>query len=269
MIQPAAPQHSEALEGLMTALSRTLPPAATHQQPAFSRRPAEQGRLSMKTLLVRAYGALKSGLAMVGLAAVCGTVLLAWHYDLDVPAFRLAAGEVFSSPSLVAAGQIQTGDAPETALEREQRAVTEYIAKRYRVSDAAVAGFVDAAYRAGAQHSVDPLLILAVMAVESRYNPVAESGVGARGLMQVIPKYHPEKLSDHGGEDALLQPEVNIQVGTRILREYQRRFGDLEVALQMYAGALDEPTAQYSAKVFAEKARLDALRQRARKQQSA
>lgn len=46
-------------------------------------------------------------------------------------------------------------------------------------------------------------------------------------------------------------------------------FRDLEAALQMYAGALDEPTAQYSAKVFAEKARLDALRQKAKKQQSA
>ncbi len=50
-----------------------------------------------------------------------------------------------------------------------------------------------------------------------------------------------------------------------ILREYQRRFGDLETALQMYAGALDEPTSAYSAKVLAEKARLDLLRFKARK----
>lgn len=257
MIHPAAPQQSASLEGLMTALARTLPPDA--------------GRFKMKTrlpMMVRAYGALKAGLALIGLAAVCGGVLLAWHYDFSVPAFRLAAGEVFFAPSVEVAGPIQ-GGALETPLEREQRAVTEYIAKRYRVSDAAVAGFVSAAYRAGSQYSVDPLLILAVMAVESRYNPVAESGVGAMGLMQVMPKFHLEKLVDHGGEPALLEPEVNILVGTRILREYQRRFGDVETALQMYAGALDEPTAQYSAKVFAEKARLDALRQRARKQQSA
>lgn len=218
-------------------------------------------------LLTRAYGAVKAGLAVIGLAAVCGLGLLAWQYDFSLPALG-AAGESFFPPSLVAAGPIQAASV-ETPLEREQRAVTEYIAKRYRVSDAAVAGFVASAYRAGSQYNVDPLLILAVMAVESRYNPVAESGVGAKGLMQIIPKYHPEKLSDHGGEDALLEPEINIQVGTRILREYQRRLGDLEAALQMYGGALDEPTAQYSAKVLAEKARLDALRQRARKQQSA
>jgi soluble lytic murein transglycosylase-like protein len=219
-------------------------------------------------VLARAYRALKAGLALVGLAAVCAVALFAWQRDFQLSDMRQAAGEVLFAPTLVAEGTIQVG-AIETPLDREQRAVTEYIAKRYRVSDAAVAGFVAAAYRAGERHSVDPLLILAVMAVESRYNPVAESGVGAKGLMQIIPRFHLEKLADHGGEPALLEPEVNIQVGTRILREYQRRFGDTEVALQMYAGALDEPTAQYAAKVFAEKARLEELRKFARKQRSA
>ena len=129
-----------------------------------------------------------------------------------------------------------------------------------------MAGFVSTAYRAGDQYAVDPLLILAVMAVESRYNPVAESQVGAKGLMQVMPKFHLDKLSDHGGEHAVLEPEVNIVVGARILREYLRRFGDTEAALQMYAGAFDEPTSQYAAKVFAERARLEGLRQKAKKQ---
>jgi hypothetical protein len=54
-----------------------------------------------------------------------------------------------------------------------------------------------------------------------------------------------------------------------VVLTHPNRFRDLETTLQMYAGALDEPTAQYSAKAFAEKARLDALRQKAKKQQSA
>jgi soluble lytic murein transglycosylase-like protein len=101
------------------------------------------------------------------------------------------------------------------------------------------------------------LLILAVMAVESRYNPVAESNMGAKGLMQVMPKFHQEKLLEHGGEPALLNPEVNIQVGAQILREYVRRFGELETALQMYAGAFDIPNYPYAGKVLAERARLE------------
>jgi soluble lytic murein transglycosylase-like protein len=219
------------------------------------------------TLLVaaRAYSTVKATLALIGLAALGAFVVVPGPREALLqnlpPLAALTAGDPFAATATVSAGQIQAADLP-----REQRAVTEYISKRYRVADEAVAGFVATAYKAGGQHSVDPLLILAVMAVESRYNPVAESAVGAKGLMQIIPRYHLEKLLDHGGEDALLDPEVNIMVGARILREYQRRLGDTEAALQMYAGAFDEPTSTYANKVLAEKARLEVLRQKARKQ---
>ncbi|HVJ12974.1 MAG TPA: transglycosylase SLT domain-containing protein [Burkholderiales bacterium] len=210
----------------------------------------------------RFYQALKSLLALVGLAA------LAAYFALpQLPTMPLAAGlPSFApvAPAAAAAAELPTALA-EAALEREQEAVAEYIARRYRIADNAATHFVSIAYRAAEQHRLDALLVLAVMAIESRYNPVAESVMGAKGLMQVIPKYHQEKLFEHGGDEALLEPEVNIQVGAQILREYQRRFGDIETALQMYAGALDEPTSQYANKVFAEKARLDALRFKVRK----
>jgi soluble lytic murein transglycosylase-like protein len=221
------------------------------------------------TLAVRTFAALKASLAAIGLAALAVFFALPAQRDAILSQSPLRAlpawTDPFAVPAVVSAGTIQP-PATESAREREQRAVTEFIAKRYRVSDEAVAGFVSAAYRAGAEYSVDPLLILAVMAVESRYNPVAESVTGAKGLMQVIPKFHLEKLLDHGGAQALLDPEVNITVGAQILREYQRRFGDTETALQMYAGAFDEPTSQYANKVLAEKARLEVLRQRLKKQ---
>lgn len=143
-----------------------------------------------------------------------------------------------------------------TAGEREQRAVTEMLSKRYRVAEEAVGGFVAAAYKAGKATAVDPLLILAVISVESRFNPVAESNFGAKGLMQIIPKFHKEKLVGHGGEEALLDPEVNIQVGAMVLREYLRRFGGTETALQAYNGAFEEPTSQYSRLVLSERSRI-------------
>jgi soluble lytic murein transglycosylase-like protein len=226
-------------------------------------------------MATRAYAALKGTLALVGAAAVALLFLfpaplagLAEHLpkvtvgmlgDLRVP---------FGGETSMAAGAIQA-NRTETAVDREKRAVTEYIARRYRVAEEAISVYVATAYHAGGMHSVDPLLVLAVMAIESRYNPVAESFMGAKGLMQIIPKYHLDKLSGHGGEQALLDPEVNILVGTQILREYYRRLGDLESSLQMYGGALDDPTSQYSAKVLAERARLEFLRQKAKKPQSA
>lgn len=217
------------------------------------------------SLVQRAYGGAKSVLALVGLAAVAGLVLVPFEGEV---AKALPLGhDRFLEPGKALPVSIT---APlETVVEREQRNLTEFIAKRYRVSETAVASYVASAYRAGEQHSVDPILILAIMAVESRYNPVAESTVGAKGLMQVLPKYHLDKLLDHGGEEALLEPDVNIQVGTQILREYQRRFRDTETALQVYNGAFDEPSAAYAAKVFAERARLEPLRLKARKPQSA
>lgn len=226
------------------------------------------GSRVLQSAVRRILATLQTGLALIGLAAICGGMLIALDGDVFRRALPLLTAGSLPLSAVVAEGSIAEGTV-ETPLAREQHAVTEYIAKRYRVSEAAVGGYVAAAYRAGAQYSLDPLLILAVMAVESSYNPVAESGVGAKGLMQVMPRFHLEKLADHGGEDALLEPDVNIQVGAQILREYQRRFRDTETALQMYAGAFDEPTAQYANKVFAEKGRLELLRQKARKQQSA
>jgi soluble lytic murein transglycosylase-like protein len=218
--------------------------------------------------LSRLYSVTKASLALVGLMAVCGFMLLPVerHWlESSLPTF---ADDGLAEVAGASSGSTQPAIV-ETLQEREQRALADYIARRWRIADSAASSFVSIAYRAGKQHSVDPVLILSVMAIESRYNPVAESVVGAKGLMQVIPKFHLEKLLDHGGEEALLDPEVNIHVGAQILREYYRRFGDQETALQMYAGAFDEPTSQYAAKVFAEQGRLEPVRQKARKPQSA
>jgi soluble lytic murein transglycosylase-like protein len=219
--------------------------------------------------MTRFYNAVKSMLAAVGLVALGLLAFVPLERDSVIAWLGEApVAPALSAPAVSVAAGAAIGPRIEPALEQEQRAVTQFIARRYRVSEVAVAGFVDAAYRASARYSLDPLLVLAVMAVESRYNPVAKSNMGAKGLMQVIPRFHLEKLADHGGETALLEPEVNIFVGAQILREYTNRFRDTETALQMYAGALDDPAAGYTAKVLAEKARLEALRQRSSKQQS-
>jgi len=223
-------------------------------------------RLPGLTRALRIWSAARALLALLGLAVVLAAALPAPREALlrELVAWAEAWDEQHGN---ITAGTIQPGSGSPAV--REQRAVTEFIAKRYRVAQDAAAGFVASAYRAGLEAKVDPLLILAVMAVESRYNPVAESNMGAKGLMQVIPKFHPEKLVEHGGESALLDPHVNIQVGAQILREYLRRFGETETALQMYAGAFDEPNSSYAFKVLAERARLEQLLRQIRRAASA
>jgi len=219
--------------------------------------------------LSRLYSLTKATLALFGLAAVVAVVLLpSERYLIRNTLPALGSAEAADDAS---AGSGGTADSalPETVQEREQQALAEFIAKRWRIAETAATSFVSIAYRAGKRYSVDPVLILSVVAIESRFNPVAESVVGAKGLMQIIPKYHLDKLLDHGGEEALLDPEVNIHVGAQILREYYRRLGDQEAALQRYAGAFDEPTSRYAAKVFEERMRLEPVRQKARRSQFA
>jgi soluble lytic murein transglycosylase-like protein len=148
---------------------------------------------------------------------------------------------------------------PEPALHPDaarHEALAEFLAKRYRVSQDVTLEFVQIAHAEAARVNLDPLLVMAVIAVESRYNPIAESGVGAKGLMQIIPKFHGDKLAEFGGEKAVFDPESNIRVGTRILREYLSRTGNLGIALQMYAGALGDDNDTYTNKVLGEKQRL-------------
>ena len=146
--------------------------------------------------------------------------------------------------------------APMQAEEARYRAVSEFVARRYRVSPDAAFDLVTLAHGAGRQLQLDPLLIIAVIAVESRFNPIAESRAGAKGLMQIIPKYHGDKLEEFGGEEAVFEPAANIHVGARILKEYLRRTGNLGIALQMYAGALSDDEDQYTRKVLNERYRL-------------
>lgn len=215
---------------------------------------------------LRLLSVARAVLALVGLAVVLAAILPAPR-DAILQQFAAWSEAWEGESGNVAAGTIQPGAL--SAAVREQRAVTEFIAKRYRVAQDATAGFVASAYHAGIEWKVDPLLILAVMAVESRYNPVAESHMGAKGLMQVMAKFHGEKLAGHGGEAALLDPHTNIRVGAQILREYLRRFGETETALQMYAGAFDEPGSSYAFKVLAERARLEQMLKQHRRDASA
>jgi len=154
----------------------------------------------------------------------------------------------------------QTGGTDEAFLhpmvEGRYRALSEFVAKRYRVSQDVAFDLVSLAHQEGNRFQLDPLLIIAVIAIESRFNPIAESGAGAKGLMQIIPKYHTDKLDEFGGEHAVFDPATNIQVGSRILREYIRRTGNVGIALQMYAGALNDSEDQYTNKVLTERGRL-------------
>ncbi|MDP5240188.1 transglycosylase SLT domain-containing protein [Uliginosibacterium sp. 31-16] len=148
--------------------------------------------------------------------------------------------------------------ADQTGLSVGLNRVSTTIAKRYRVSPIVVESLVKAAQREGQANGIDPLLILAVITVESGFNPFSESVLGAQGLMQIIPRFHADKIAADKGAVALFDPAENIRVGAMILKAYQRSTGSVEAALQLYGGASGDSEMAYSAKVLQE---LDRLRQ--------
>ncbi|WP_133647719.1 transglycosylase SLT domain-containing protein [Paraburkholderia flava] len=139
---------------------------------------------------------------------------------------------------------------------REQDLVASYLARRYRVAQEPVSELVKAAFDTGREVGLDPLLLLSVMAIESGFNPYAESGVGAQGLMQVMSKVHSDKFQYFGGQSTALEPLTNIKVGALVLKDCIARGGSLPGGLRLYVGSSTQDDGGYGAKVMAERGRL-------------
>jgi soluble lytic murein transglycosylase-like protein len=142
-------------------------------------------------------------------------------------------------------------------LSRAQASVALWLSRRYHVAPEPVSRLVQEAWTVGALVNLDPTLILAVMAVESSFNPFAQSPVGAQGLMQVMTKLHDDKYEAFGGSHAAFDPVTNLRVGVQVLKECIARTGSLEAGLRSYVGAANSgEDGGYAAKVLAQQSTL-------------
>ncbi|HOB67675.1 transglycosylase SLT domain-containing protein [Ottowia sp.] len=204
-----------------------------------------------------------NSLALVGIVVVVAVALLSARPDLrDEGEQRLAewltARKVAALGITPELGAIERATAANPGqLPREQANVALWISKKYRVAPEPVAALVAEAYDVGRANKIDPTLILAVMAIESSFNPFAQSTVGAQGLMQVMTQIHSDKYAHFGGQYAAFDPKSNLRVGVKILQEYIGRAGSVEAGLKWYVGAANLATdGGYADKVLAEHARL-------------
>jgi soluble lytic murein transglycosylase-like protein len=143
------------------------------------------------------------------------------------------------------------------ALPRQQANVASWLSRRYKVAPEPVSRLVQEAWAVGHRVGLDPTLILAIMAVESSFNPFAQSAVGAQGLMQVMTRVHDDKYEAYGGVRAAFDPVANLRVGVQVLKECIARAGGLEAGLRFYVGAaLSGEDGGYVGKVLAEQGHL-------------
>lgn len=143
------------------------------------------------------------------------------------------------------------------ALPRQQAAVANWLSRRYKVAPEPVSRLVQEAWAVGHRVGLDPTLILAIMAVESSFNPFAQSPVGAQGLMQVMTRVHDDKYEAYGGVRAAFDPVSNLRVGVQVLKECIARAGSLEAGLRYYVGAaISGEDGGYVGKVLTEQSHL-------------
>jgi hypothetical protein len=210
-----------------------------------------------------------NGFAVLGLLLAFGTITLVAKPELR----QLGETELISwlkarQPVLEVAYEIDpepnaidraTATDPQD-LPKQQALLAYWLSKKYRVAPEPLSALVAEAYEVGHKAKIEPTLILAVMAVESGFNPFAQSAMGAQGLMQVMTKVHAGKYEDFGGKLAAFDPVTNLRVGVAVLKECISRAGSVEGGLRQYVGATNDDTeGGYTAKVLAEHARLQAV----------
>jgi hypothetical protein len=205
-------------------------------------------------------------LALIGLLLVAVTAFTTSHADLRHEAETRLFGwlqerhEARAEPAQLLAmhlsepGAISRATAADPKdLTRQQAAVAHWISRRYRVAPEPISRLVKEAWHVGDRAGIDPTLILAIMAIESSFNPFAQSSVGAQGLMQVMTKVHDDKYEAFGGNHAAFDPVTNLRVGVQVLKECIARAGGLEAGLRFYVGAANLPDdGGYASKVLAE-----------------
>jgi soluble lytic murein transglycosylase-like protein len=211
-----------------------------------------------------------NGLALLGLAVVASLVFAVGHADLrhqaEVAAYEWLQerqdARAEAAGDMLAAVAEPEGSARATAtdlaeLTRQQANVAKWIARRYKVAPEPISALVQEAWSIGQRAGLDPTLILAIMAVESSFNPFAQSAVGAQGLMQVLTRVHDDKYEAFGGTHAAFDPISNLRVGVQVLKDCIMRAGNLQEGLKHYVGAaLLEGDGGYVGRVLAEQSYL-------------
>ena len=203
--------------------------------------------------------------ALLGLATVFAVLALAARPDLRQTGEEQLMGWLQSRKP---APEVVVSDLEPNAIERttaasphelpkQQAAVAYWLSKKYRVAAEPLSVLVAEAFDLGKKTKLDPTLILAIMAVESSFNPFAQSQVGAQGLMQVMTRVHGEKYESAGGTLTAFDPVTNMRVGVKVLQECIARAGSLEGGLRYYVGAANlTEDGGYAGKVLAEHERL-------------
>ena len=213
----------------------------------------------------------RNGFALLGLGVVALTLTLAIRPSLQevaraelmawLEARQLPTG--WSTPAGFAALERTTAGDP-LDLPADQASVTYWLSRKYNVAPEPLSVLVAEAFHLGERAHIAPTLILAIMAVESNFNPYAQSASGGQGLMQIQSQQQSEKLDSLGGALAIFDPLSNLRLGVRVLHELSVAHGSIQAGLGAYAQATPNRNSNYLDRVLSEEQRLAHIAQSVR-----
>jgi soluble lytic murein transglycosylase-like protein len=245
---------------------------ALSQLAAFNQGLRDNFKTAVKDTADGFFELFHNGFAVIGLTAAILVLVLLGRPDLryagetKLLSWLQVRHTVFTTGSSQEEEEVAVADldasqrataADPADLPKQQAAVAFWLSKKYKVAPEPLSALVAEAYSLGAKAKLDPTLILAIMAIESGFNPFAQSPVGAQGLMQVMTKVHSDKYEDFGGKLAAFDPITNLRVGVKVLQGCISQAGSIEGGLKYYVGAANlADDGGYASKVVAEYARL-------------
>ena len=195
----------------------------------------------------------RHGLALVGLLVLAVTLVFTTRPALQTSASEWMMGWLTSRQDEPLAQTVQD-------LLPEQAKVTHWLSRKYKVAPQPLSTLVAEAWQLGQLSQLPPTLILAVMAVESGFNPFAKGSQGAMGLMQIEPAAHEDTLNQFGGRLAAFDPVTNLRIGARQLQASVQQGGSIEEGLRQYSRASGQANdVLYIERVLAERKPLDRI----------
>ncbi len=218
-----------------------------------------------------------NSVALLGTLLAVGLITLSLNTDWRIASEQQLLGWLMNRQEALSAASNDGGDPaaltfePEpTAVDRvtaalpnelpkQQAKVAFWISRKYGVAPEPVGALVAEAFDIGEKVKLDPTLILAIMAIESRFNPFAQSSVGAQGLMQVLTRVHTDKYENFGGQLAAFDPLTNLRVGVKVLQDCIKRAGSIDGGLRLYVGAVTTDGSWYVDRVMAEHLRIQSV----------
>lgn len=209
----------------------------------------------------------RHGMAALGLSVIAVLIIFTARPDLQTTASEYLFGWIHARQSDGVAMETGSGAKRSTAvatreLSPAQLSVTQWLSRKYRISPEPLAALVTEAWAVGELSQLPPTLILAVIAVESSFNPFAQRSENHRGLMQVDRQAQEESLNRFGGPLSVFDPLTNLRVGSRVLQSRIQEAGSMEEGLQAYAQTSPQAgDSTYPERVLAEYRLLEQLLQ--------